>query len=82
MERVNWFDQNLEIYAIVGNEESRIAHVRLEGREYRLRIGDQVRLATVIQIDPRAVHLAIPGVEFSLGLSGSANVSPQTGNSQ
>lgn len=81
-ERVDWFDQNLEIYAIVGDGDSRTAHARLSGREYRLRVGDQVRLATVILIERRTVHLAIPGSEFSIGLSGSAIGSPQTGNPQ
>ena len=74
-ERVNWFDRNLEVYAIVGSDESRTAHARLEGREYRLRPGDQLRLATVIRIDPRTLYLAIPGAEFPVSLSGSGGSS-------
>ena len=77
MERVNWFDQNLEIYAIVGvDAETRTAHARLEGREYRLRLGDQVRLATVVNIEPRAIYLEISGAEFSIGLSGTSAAAP------
>ncbi len=71
MERVNWFDRNLEVYAIVGTGDSRTAHARLEGREYRLRLGDQLRLATVVRIDPRTLYLSIPGAEFPVSLSGS-----------
>lgn len=81
-DRVAWFDQNLEIYAITGSGDSRTAHARMSGREYRLHTGDQVRRATVMLIEPRTVRLSIPGVEFSIGLTGAANVSPQTGNSQ
>lgn len=76
MERVNWFDQNLEIYAIVGDAETRTAHARLEDREYRLRVGDQVRLATVVNIETRTIYLAIPGAEFSIGLSGTSAAEP------
>ncbi len=71
MERVNWFDRNLEVYAIVGSGDSRTAHARLEGREYRLRLGDQLRLATVVRIDPRTLYLSITGAEFPVSLSGS-----------
>ena len=82
-ERVAWFNQNLEIYAITGSGNSRTAHARMSGREYRLRTGDQIRRATVMLIEPRTVHLAIPGgIEFSIGLSGSPAVSPQSGNPQ
>ena len=76
MERVNWFDQNLEIYAIIGDAETRTAHARLEGREYRLRLGDQVRLATVVNIEPRVIYLAISGAEFAIGLSGTSAAAP------
>lgn len=76
MERVNWFDQNLEVYAIVGDAETRTAHARLEDREYRLRLGDQVRLATVVNIEPRAIYLEISGAEFAIGLSGTSTAAP------
>ena len=76
LDRVNWFDQNLEIYAIVGGGETLTAYARLEDREYRLRQGDQVRLATVVNVEPRAIYLAIPGAEFSIGLSGTTAPAP------
>ncbi len=76
MERVNWFDQNLAVYAIVGSAGSRVAYCRLEGRDYSLRAGDRIRLARVILIEPRAVHLELSGVEFAVGLSGPIPVLP------
>ena len=68
--RVNWFDENLEIYAITGQAEELIAHARLAGREYRLQPGDAVRLARVIDVHTRGIELAIAGTEISIGLSG------------
>ena len=70
IERVNWFDQQLEVYAIVGTPEELTAHARLEGREYRLREGDSFRLARVIKVHPRGVSLSVSGHEISIGLSG------------
>ena len=78
MERVNWFDRNLEVYAIVGSGDSRTAHARLEGREYRLRTGDQLRLATVVRIEARTLHLSISGAEFPVSLSGSGGSRPSS----
>ena len=67
--RVNWFDENLEVYAITGQAEELIAHARLAGREYRLQPGDAVRLARVIEVHTRGIELAIAGTEISIGLS-------------
>lgn len=72
LERINWFDQNLEIYAIVGTPEKLTALARLNGRHYRLREGDSVRLATVKTVHSRGVTLTFSEREFSIGLSGSA----------
>ena len=68
--RVNWFDENLEVYAITGHAGELIAHARLAGREYRLQPGDAVRLARVIDVHTRGIELAIAGTEISIGLSG------------
>ena len=77
--RVNWFDENLEVYAITGQEEELIAHARLAGREYRLQPGDAVRLARVVNVHPRGIELAIAGTEISIGLSGR-HQDPQSKN--
>lgn len=70
LDRINWFDQNLEIYAIVGAPEKLTALGRLNGRHYRLREGDSIRLAKVKTINPRGVTLTFSDREFSIGLSG------------
>ena len=70
LDRINWFDQNLEIYAIVGSPERLTALGRLNGRHYRLREGDSIRLAKVKAINPRGVILTFSDREFSIGLSG------------
>ena len=72
IERVNWFDQQLEVYAVVGTSQELTAHARLEGREYRLREGDSIRLARVTKVHPRGVDLSVSGHEISIGLSGQA----------
>ena len=72
IERVNWFDQQLEVYAVVGTSQELTAHARLEGREYRLREGDLIRLARVIKVHRRGVDLSVSGHEISIGLSGQA----------
>ena len=77
--RVKWFDENLEVYAITGQEEELIAHARLAGREYRLQPGDAVRLARVVNVHPRGIELAIAGTEISIGLSGR-HQDPQSKN--
>ena len=70
IERVNWFDQQLEVYAVVGTPQELTAYARLEGREYRLREGDSFRLARVTKVHPRGVDLSVSGHEISIGLSG------------
>ena len=77
MERVTWFDQNIEVYAIVGTPGALTAHARLEGREYRLRLGDQIRLAKVVGIEPRTVYLEVSGAEFAISLSAHSTPSTQ-----
>ena len=72
IERVNWFDQQLEVYAVVGTPQKLTAYARLEGREYRLRKGDSIRLARVTKVHPRGVDLSVSGHEISIGLSGQA----------
>lgn len=74
MDRVNWFDQNLEVYAITGSPESLIAYARLAGREYRLQPGDIIRLARVLKVHPRGVDLLVAGHEISIGLSGQSEL--------
>ncbi len=75
MDRVNWFDQNFEVYAITGSPESLIAYARLAGREYRLQPGDFIRLARVLKVHPRGVDLLVAGHEISIGLSGQSESS-------
>ena len=79
MERVNWFDQNLEIYAIVGTPNALTAYGRLDGREYRLQEGDTIRLARVTKVHARGVRLLISGHEISISLSGRSQTL-QTGD--
>lgn len=73
MDRVNWFDQNLEVYAITGSPESLTAYARLVGREYRLQLGDFIRLARVLEVHARGVHLLVAGHEIAIGLSGQSD---------
>ena len=70
IERANWFDQQLEVYAVVGTPQEMTAYARLEGREYRLREGDSIRLARVMKVHSRGVELSVAGHEISVGLSG------------
>ena len=68
--RANWFDQELEVYAVVGSPSTLTAYARLDGREYRLREGDSIRLARVLKVHSRGVELSVAGHEISVGLSG------------
>ena len=68
--RANWFDQELEVYAVVGPPSTLTAYARLDGREYRLREGDSIRLARVLKVHSRGVELLVAGHEISIGLSG------------
>ena len=68
--RANWFDQELEVYAVVGPPSALTAYARLDGREYRLREGDSIRLARVLKVHSRGVELSVAGHEISVGLSG------------
>ena len=68
--RANWFDQELEVYAVVGAPSALTAYARLDGREYRLREGDSIRLARVLKVHSRGVELSVAGHEISVGLSG------------
>ena len=70
IERANWFDQELEVYAVVGPPSTLTAYARLDGREYRLREGDSIRLARVLKVHSRGVELSVAGHEISVGLSG------------
>jgi len=72
IELVNWFDQQMVVYAIVGKTNSLTAYVRLDGREYRIQKGDAIRLAKVIEVHPRQVVLSISGHELVIGLAGRA----------
>lgn len=75
MDRVNWFDQNLEVYAITGSPESLTAYARLAERDYRLQPGDFIRLARVLKVHPRGVDLLVAGHEISIGISGQSKSS-------
>ena len=70
IDRINWFDQNLEVYAIVGSPKALTAYARLEGREFRLKAGDSIRLARVTDVHSRGIDLWVSGHEVSVGLSG------------
>ncbi len=70
IERINWFDKQLEVYAIVGSPDNLTAYARLDGREYRLQKGDSFRLARVTEVHSRGVQLNISGRNISIGLSG------------
>lgn len=70
IDRINWFDQNLEVYAIVGSPGTLTAYARLDGREFRLKTGDSIRLARVTDVHSRGIDLWVSGHEVSVGLSG------------
>ena len=70
LDRINWFDQNLEIYAVVGSSNNFTAYGRLKERHYRLQEGDTIRLAKVKKIHSRGLILTFSGHEISIGLSG------------
>ena len=70
IERANWFDQELEVYAVIGPPSALTAYARLDGREYRLQEGDSIRLARVLKVHSRGVELSVAGHEISVGLSG------------
>ncbi len=58
-ERAAWFDEHLQVYAISGIGNDRVAHATLDGREYRLRAGDAIRLAKVLEITDTGIELGI-----------------------
>lgn len=58
-ERAAWFDEYLQIYAISGLGDARVAHANLDGREYRLRAGDTIRLAKVLAVHDAGIELSI-----------------------
>lgn len=64
-----WFEKNLLVYAVVGTEPDLTAHARLNQREYRLQKGDAIRTATVMEVFPRGLELAVGDFQFLLGLS-------------
>ena len=68
--RVQWFDDNLQVYAVTGRPGDLTAHARLDGREFRLREGDAVRLAQVTKVHSRGIELQVSGQAVSIGLSG------------
>ena len=69
-EQIAWFDQQLEVYAVIGSGGQMTAYARLDGREYRLREGDFMRLARVVDVHSRGVELEIFGRGFQVGLAG------------
>ncbi len=73
IDRINWFDQHLQIYAIVGSPDKLTALARLDGRQFRLQEGDSIRLARVKEVHPRGLKLVLSGHEISIGLSGRSN---------
>ena len=68
--RANWFDENLQVYAIVGKPQQMTAYARLNGHEYRLQEGDVIRLAKVAKIHTRGIELSVSGYLMSIGISG------------
>ena len=74
LDRINWFDQHMEVYAIVGSPEDLIAYARLDGNEYRLKKGDSIRLALVSNVYQRGIDLVISGHKVSIGLSGRSSI--------
>ena len=68
--RANWFDQELEVYAVIGHATGNDCVCPTRRREYRLREGDSIRLARVLKVHSRGVELSVAGHEISIGLSG------------
>ena len=69
-EQIAWFDQQLEVYAVIGSGAQMTAYARLDGREYRLREGDSLRLARVVAVHPRGIELEVYGHAIEVGLAG------------
>ena len=78
IERANWFDQELEVYAVIGPPSALTAYARLDGREYRLQEGDSIRLARVLKVHSRGVDLSVSGHQISVGLSASPQQEAKT----
>ena len=70
LDRINWFDQHLEIYAVVGSPENLTALGRIGSRYYRLQEGDSIRLAKVQNIHTRGLTLTFADHEITIGLTG------------
>ena len=70
LDRINWFDQHLEIYAVVGSPENLTALGRIGSKHYRLQEGDSIRLAKVQKIHTRGLTLTFAEHEISIGLTG------------
>ena len=69
-EQIAWFDQQLEVYAVIGSGAQMTAYARLDGREYRLQEGDSLRLARVVAVHPRGIELEVYGHAIEIGLAG------------
>lgn len=74
LSRVQWFDENLQVYAIAGEPGNLTAYARIKGNEYRLQRNDVIRLAKVLDVHSRGIDLVVFGNEISIGLSGLAPV--------
>lgn len=74
LSRVQWFDENLQVYAIAGEPGNLTAYARIKEHEYRLQRDDVIRLAKVQDVHSRGVDLVVFGNEISIGLSGLASV--------
>ncbi len=77
-EQIAWFDQQLEVYAVIGGGEQMTAYARLDGRQYRLREGDFIRLARVVDVHSRGLKLEVFGHELKVGLAGRISSSAAT----
>ena len=69
-EQIAWFDQQLEVYAVIGSGAQMTAYARLDGRGYRLQEGDSLRLARVVSVHPRGIELEVYGRIIEVGLAG------------
>lgn len=71
-EQIAWFDQQLQVYAVIGNGETMTAYARLGGREYRLQEGDWIHLARVSTVHARGIELLLYEHTVEVGLAGRA----------
>ena len=77
MEQAQWYIDNIEVYAISGQDDDLVAHVRSNGREYRLVAGDVIQMAKVAAVTRRGIEIAITAdTILPIGMSVKSTAQP------